>query len=42
MQKRKKYAKEFKLIVLRYMNESSKPVAEVAGQLGIVLKLLYK
>lgn len=35
MQKRKRYAKEFKLEALRLMKESGKSAADVARELGI-------
>ena len=42
MQKRKKFTKEFKLEALRLMEESGKPAAEVARELGIRRNQLYK
>ena len=42
MQKRKKFTKEFKLEAIRLMEESGKPAAEVARELGIRRNQLYK
>ena len=42
MQKRKRYSKEFKLEALRLMEESGKPAADVARELGIRRNQLYK
>ena len=36
------YAKEFKLEAIRLMNESSRPSAEIAAELGIRRNQLYK
>jgi transposase len=38
----KTYTKEFKLEAIRLMNESDKPAAEVATELGIRRNQLYK
>jgi len=38
----KTYPKEFKLEALRLMEQSDKPVSEIAMQLGIRRNLLYK
>ena len=42
MQKRKKFTKEFKLEAIRLMEESGKPAAAVARELGIRRNQLYK
>ena len=39
---RRKYTREFKLEAVRLSNESDKPVVEVAHDLGIDVKLLYR
>ena len=39
---RETYAKEFKLEAIRLMNESSRPSAEIAAELGIRRNQLYK
>jgi len=39
--KRKKYSREFKQEALRLVDESGKPVAQVARELGIRADLLY-
>lgn len=38
----KTYTKEFKLEAIRLMNQSDKPSAEIAGELGIRRNMLYK
>ena len=42
MQKRKRFTKEFKLEALRLMEESGKPAAEIARELGVRRNQLYK
>ena len=39
---RKRYSREFKLEAVRQVNESGKPVTEVARELGISVHLLYR
>ncbi len=39
---RKHYSQEFKLEAVRQVNESGKPVTEVARDLGISVHLLYR
>ena len=39
---RKRYSREFKLEAVRQVNESGKPVTEVARELGISVHQLYR
>ena len=41
-QKKKHYTKEFKLEAIRLANESDKPVAQIARELGIRQNQIYK
>jgi len=40
--RRQKYTKEFKLDALRLMEESHRPVAEIARELGLNKNVLYR
>ena len=42
MKKAGRYSKEFKLEAIRLLNEGSKPVSEIAMQLGVKRTLLYR
>ena len=41
MRKRRKFSREFKIEAVRMMEESGKPAAQVARELGIGAELLY-
>ena len=42
MSQRKRYSREFKLEAVRLLEQSDKPIAELARELGIRRNLLYK
>lgn len=42
MNQRKRYTREFKLEAVRLLEQSDKPIAELARELGIRRNLLYK
>lgn len=42
MSRAEKYSKEFKLEAIRLLNEGSKPVAEIARELGVKRTFLYR
>lgn len=42
MSRPEKYSKEFKLEAIRLLNEGSKPVAEIARELGVKRTFLYR
>ena len=42
MSRAEKYSKEFKLEAIRLLNEGSKPIAEIARELGVKRTFLYR
>lgn len=42
MSRAEKYSKEFKMEAIRLLNEGSKPVAEIARELGVKRTFLYR
>jgi len=42
MSRPEKYSKEFKMEAIRLLNEGSKPVAEIARELGVKRTFLYR